>query len=256
MKFFSSLFSAAAVCLLATSCANAASVNADVRAGEQTNPERNNSSPTMSVTGQGSVDITTDLLRVDMTVLQYLNCQGKPLENCNAAKLQKDVNKKLENILALQNELDGIESFQTQGLDLGIRYDYVNNTQVFKGYKSTVQLIAIVKNSVVSKFLNELLQRGVKSIDNTQYYITDKQRKDAQKQCLTLATDNAMKQADAILGALGKARTDIKTVDIPYNADPFVSTQVTPGTLLGDSSSPVTNGLLTVSYKVKMRVGY
>lgn len=70
-----------------------------------------------------------------------------------------------------------------------------------------------------------------------------------------IATENAVAQADTILGAMGRARKDIKSIEIPYSSDPFVDAQVTPGTSL-DESSPVTNGLLTVSYRVKMRVGY
>ena len=227
-----------------------------VRAGSDiTNPERNNSSPTMAVTGQGSVDISTDLIRVDVTVSQNLVCDDQFADDCNAGQLQKDVNKKLDKILQLQKSNSGIQSMQTQGLGLTTNYQWINNTQEFTGYKSSVQLVSIVKNSAFGQLIDDLLKNGVKSIDNTQYYITYDQRRDAQKKWLTIATENAVAQADTILGAMGKARTDIKSIEIPYSSDPFVGTQVSPGTSL-DESSPVTNGLLTVSYRVKMRVGY
>lgn len=36
------------------------------------------------------------------------------------------------------------------------------------------------------QLIDDLLKNGVKSIDNTQYYITYDQRRDAQKKCLTV----------------------------------------------------------------------
>lgn len=38
------------------------------------------------------------------------------------------------------------------------------------------------------QLIDDLLKNGVKSIDNTQYYITYDQRRDAQKKCLTVYT--------------------------------------------------------------------
>lgn len=48
--------------------------------------------------GQGSVDISTDLIRVDVTVSQNLVCDDQFAANCNAGQLQNDVNKKLNKV--------------------------------------------------------------------------------------------------------------------------------------------------------------
>ena len=52
-------------------------------------------------------------------------------------------------ILQLQKSNSGIQSMQTQGLGLTTNYQWINNTQEFTGYKSSVQLVSIVKNSAV-----------------------------------------------------------------------------------------------------------
>lgn len=52
-------------------------------------------------------------------------------------------------ILQLQDSNSGIQSMQTQGLGLTTNYQWINNTQEFTGYKSSIQLVSIVKNSAV-----------------------------------------------------------------------------------------------------------
>lgn len=89
MKFLRYVIGTAAALLLASSAADGAHVttvrsavarDAAGSSSDITNPDRNNSSPTMAVTGQGSVDITTvcfDSVRV-VYICVYKPCVMMP----------------------------------------------------------------------------------------------------------------------------------------------------------------------------------
>jgi hypothetical protein len=75
----------------------------------------------LPTTGRGATDIYTDLIRIDTTIQKKLDCRGKELADCDAAALQMQLTKSLDNVRVLIMAME----VQCIALSYGVRADEV-----------------------------------------------------------------------------------------------------------------------------------
>lgn len=165
----------------------------------------------ISVSGYGQETVPTTLAAVQLGV----EAQGKtPLE------VQQEVARRSSAIVDYLKS-QSVSRLQTQSISLNPVYDYSGNEQKIVGYSGSNIVSFRVETPRVGSLLDEAVQRGASRIDSMQFVATDEAIAQARQVALTEATQDAQRQADAVLKALGLTRQSVLGIQI-NNVPTFV----------------------------------
>jgi uncharacterized protein len=167
----------------------------------------------ISVSGYGTERVPTSLAAVQLGV----EAQGEtPLE------VQQEVARRSSSIVDYLKS-QSVSQLQTQSLSLSPLYDYSGNEPKITGYAASNIVSFRAETPRAGSLLDEAVKRGASRIDSMQFVATDEAITEARQAALVEATEDAQRQADAVLNALGLNRQSVLGIQI-NNAPSFPPT--------------------------------
>jgi uncharacterized protein len=206
---------------------------------------------TVTASGRGIVTIPTTIAQIRLAI----EVSGKTPTSAQqeAAKRATQV----VNFLKTQQ----IEKLQTTGITLNPTYTYPPNaTPKLTGYTATNSISFRVTNERAGAILDAAVKNGATRIDGVNLVASEQAISTAQLQALKQATQDAQRQADAVLEALSLKRKEVigVRIDSASNPVPIAMSQAA----FSDRASkpapttPVVGGEQQVEAAVTLDIGY
>ena len=206
---------------------------------------------TLSVTGRGVEMIPATIAQVQLGV----EVQGK-----TATEVQQEAARRSSAVVELLRSRN-VEKLQTTGIRLNPNYTYQNNVQRLIGYIATNTVSFRLDTQQVGNLLDEAVKVGATRIDGISFVAADSAIATAQAQALRQATQDAQRQADAVLSALNLSRREVVGIQINGASppEPFLSRAASINTgdiALREASTPVVGGEQRVEALVTLQIRY
>ncbi len=207
---------------------------------------------TLTASGRGIVTIPTTLSQIRLAI----EVSGKTPTTAQQEAARRST--QVVNFLKTQQ----VDKLQTTGISLNPTYIYTNggNPKV-TGYSATNSISFRVTTDRAGEILDAAVKNGATRIDGVSFVASDKAISTAQIQALKQATQDAERQADAVLGTLNLKRKEVIGIQINSASSPTpipvaepmlrqsVATKVAPPT-------PVVGGEQQVEAAVTLDIGY
>ncbi len=202
---------------------------------------------TITVTGRDVEMIPTTITQVQLGV----EVQGK-----TAVQVQQEAARRSSAVVELLRSRN-VEKLQTTGIRLNPNYSYENNVQRLTGYTAANTVSFRIDTQRVGNLLDEAVQAGATRIDGISFVASDSAIAAAQQQALRSATQDAQKQADAVLSALNLTRREVVSIQVngafAPPPRPFLRAEAT---LDAQPSTPVVGGEQPVEASVTLQIRY
>lgn len=206
---------------------------------------------TVTVTGRGMESIPATIAQVSLGV----EAQGK-----TAQEVQQEVARRSTAVVELLRSRN-VEKLQTTGIRLNPNYSYQDNVQRLVGYTAVNTVSFRIDTDRVGNLLDEAVKAGATRIDGISFVATDSAIATAQEQALQKATQDAQRQADAVLRTLNLTRQEV--VNIQVNGavappPPPIPLAAAPPTDKAENrfSLPVIGGEQQVEASVTLQIRY
>lgn len=202
---------------------------------------------TITVTGQGIERIPTTLTDASLGV----EVQGK-----TATAAQQEAAKRSSSVVAYLRSRQ-VERLQTTGISLSPVYNSDNNVQRITGYTATNTVSFRLNTEQAGTVLDQAVQAGATRIDSVSFVATDSAIATAQQQALQKATQDAQRQADAVLSSLKLTRKDVVSIQVNgANAPRPILAQSRARATFADTPTPVIGGEQQVEAGVTLQISY
>ncbi|MCZ2200832.1 SIMPL domain-containing protein [Cylindrospermopsis raciborskii] len=204
---------------------------------------------TLTVSGSGVETIATTLTRVSLGV----EVQGK-----TAQEVQQEAARRSSAVVNLLKSRK-VEKLETTGVRLNPVYSYTNNIQRITGYAASNTVSFRFPTDKVGSLLDEAIKTGASEINGISFVATDEAINEAQKQALRKATQEAKKQAEAVLSSLGFQTKEIISIQINNASAPpppiLQRSQVVKASA-SDAVTPIVGGEQQVEASVTLQISY
>lgn len=210
--------------------------------GEAT-AESDSTNHTISVTGEGMVEVTPDIA--------YLNF-GIFFEDPDPAKAMDGLSTKANAIVdVLVHQGIAKEKIKTSNLSLSPIYSYNPQTgkQTLEGYRASESFIVETKIADAGKILSAVVKAGVNDIGGISFDASNKE--DLKLQAIENAMKNARAKADASLKSTNYKVTGIKSIAIESISYPQPIFKSFAGAQ-AEANVPVEGGTLKVNVNVQV----
>ena len=206
---------------------------------------------TLTASGRGIVTIPTTLSQVRLAI----EVQGKTPNNAQQEAAKRS-NRVIEYLKAQK-----VEKLQTTGVNLNPNYTYAANSKPqIVGYTATNSISFQVITERAGEILDAAVKSGATRIDGVSFVASDRAIATAQIQALKQATQDAQRQADAVLDALNLKRKEVIGIQINSNSSPVpVAMQASFARGRAEDSAPTTpivGGEQNVEAMVTLDIGY
>ena len=207
---------------------------------------------TVTVTGRGVESIPANIAQVSLGV----EAQGK-----TAQEVQQEVARRSTAVVELLRSRN-VEKLQTTGIRLNPNYSFQNNVQRLVGYTAVNTVSFRMDTDRVGNLLDEAVKAGATRIDGINFVATDSAIATAQEQALQKATQDAQRQADAVLRTLNLTRQEVVNIQVNGAATPPpIAFRVRAAPPVGDIavnefSTPVAGGEQQVEASVTLQIRY
>ena len=207
---------------------------------------------TVTVTGRGVESIPATIAQVSLGV----EAQGK-----TAQEVQQEVARRSTAVVELLRSRN-VEKLQTTGIRLNPNYSFQNNVQRLVGYTAVNTVSFRMDTDRVGNLLDEAVKAGATRIDGINFVATDSAIATAQEQALQKATQDAQRQADAVLRTLNLTRQEVVNIQVNGAATPPpIAFRVRAAPPVGDIavnefSTPVAGGEQQVEASVTLQIRY
>ncbi|HIK26704.1 MAG TPA: SIMPL domain-containing protein [Oscillatoriaceae cyanobacterium M7585_C2015_266] len=201
----------------------------------------------LTVTGRGVEEIPATIAQVRLGV----EVQGK-----TAAEVQQEAARRVDAVVKLLRSR-GVEKLQTSGISLNPVYSYENNMQRLSGYIATNTVSFRQEAEKTGSLLDEAVKAGATRIDGISFVAAETAIAQAQQQALREATEEAQKQAAAVLSALNLTKQEIIGIQISgAYAPPILFSVVNERAADKAPSTPVIGGQQQVEATVTLQIRY
>ncbi|HEU5139929.1 MAG TPA: SIMPL domain-containing protein [Bacillales bacterium] len=207
---------------------------------------RQEPSRVMTVNGQASLSVAPDTVSIQLTVMT----ENEQLSQAQ----QENANKMNQVIQALLQAGIPRENIQTTAYNIVPRYDYVDGTQVFRGYQVTNTITVTLKNiNQTGQMIDLAVKNGVNQVSNIQFTIENRQK--YYRQALS----------DALQDAIMKGRTLAETLNVPFDATPIKIVERTNeapppiqtfAAVAGSAATPIESGQIVIQAEVEAQFQY
>ncbi|MBD2497385.1 SIMPL domain-containing protein [Nostoc sp. FACHB-280] len=203
---------------------------------------------TLTVSGRGTESIPTTLSLVNLGV----EIQGK-----TAQEVQQEAAKRSSAVVALLKSRN-VEKLETTGIRLNPVYSYTNNVQRITGYAAVNNVSFRIPTEKAGTLLDDAVKAGATQINGVSFIASDDAIATAREVALKEATQDAQKQADAVLSSLGLKSKEIVSIQV-NNASappPPVFLRAQAAKVAEDVSTPVVGGEQEVEASVTLQISY
>jgi uncharacterized protein len=208
---------------------------------------------TLTASGRGIVSIPTTLSQVRLAI----EVQAK-----TSVGAQQEAARRSTRVVAYL-KTQRVDKLQTTGINLNPNYIYANNggSPKISGYTATNSVSFQVPTERAGAILDAAVSNGATRIDGVNFVAGDREIAAAQLQALKQATQDAERQADAVLTTLNLKRREVIGIQINSTSNPnpipmpmrvmqsAKATDVAPPT-------PVIGGEQQVEAAVTLDIGY
>lgn len=208
---------------------------------------------TVTVTGRGVESIPATIAQVSLGV----EAQGK-----TAQEVQQEVARRSTAVVELLRSRN-VEKLQTTGIRLNPNYSFQNNVQRLVGYTAVNTVSFRMDTDRVGNLLDEAVKAGATRIDGINFVATDSAIATAQEQALQKATQDAQRQADAVLRTLNLTRQEVVNIQVNGAVVPppiaFRVRAAAPPVgdiAVNEFSTPVAGGEQQVEASVTLQIRY
>lgn len=217
----------------------------------------------LSVTGTGSVDVPTTETLVSASIQASTKCDtSKPAHECSGQKAQQQVAQASQEVMDYLKGLDYVSELSTTNVQLQPQYDY-SNGQKLTGYQATNSISFKVENEQAGDVLDEIVQKGVTSIDSVSFVASDDDIAAATNEALKKAVKNAQDQADAVLEAVGSTSQGIVGIQVgdagaptPVPGPMFSMANSAAAAPAAEATTPIEAATQTVQAQVTLNIKY
>ncbi|MEB3279821.1 MAG: SIMPL domain-containing protein [Lyngbya sp.] len=203
---------------------------------------------TLTVSGQGIVNIPTSMTQVQLGV----EVQGK-----TADEVQQEAAKRTTAVVELLRSRN-VEKLETTGIRLNPNYSYRNDQQDLTGYSATNTVSFRIPTESVGSLLDDAVKAGATRIDGVSFVAGDKAIETAQQQALKQATQEAQRQADAVLDSLNLTKREIVNIQVnSASAPPPQPLMMRQANMVAEQAqTPVIGGEQQVQASVTLQIRY
>jgi uncharacterized protein len=207
---------------------------------------------TITASGRGTVSIPTTLSQIRLAI--EVTAKTPKQAQQEAAKRSTQV----VNYLKTQQ----IDKLQTTGINLNPIYTYPNNSKPqLTGYTATNSISFRTPNSRTGAILDAAVDNGATRIDSVSFIAREQEVSNAQLQALKQATQDAQRQADAVLAALNLTRKEVIYIKIDSASTPVpipLAQEARVSKVAADAAytTPVVGGEQQVEAAVTLDIGY
>ncbi|MGY6530701.1 MAG: SIMPL domain-containing protein [Cyanobacterium sp.] len=204
---------------------------------------------TITVTGQGTESIATTIATVQM---------GVEIEGQNPAEIQREVAQRTTALLEILRS-NNVDKLKTRGIQLRPNYSYDDNQRRLVNYTATNMVSFETAIDRVGGILDDTVNVGATRIDNVSFTATETAINQAQGRALEKATNDAQRQAQAVLRALNLTPQEVITINIngANSPRPLMMESMNDRTLYSSmDSTPVVGGEQEVSASVTLQIRY
>lgn len=154
-----------------------------------------------------------------------------------------------------------VDKLQTTGINLNPTYTYPpNSTPQLTGYTANNSISFRVTTDRAGAILDAAVKNGATRIDGVSFIASDEAIAIAQTQALKQATQDAQRQADAVLDSLNFKRREVIGIQINSNSTPapipISQAMLSQQKLAPDATTPVIGGEQQVEAGVTLDIGY
>jgi uncharacterized protein len=205
---------------------------------------------TLTASGRGIVTIPTTLSQIRLAI----EASGKTpnIAQQEAARRSTEV----MNYLKAQQ----VDKLQTTGINLNPSYTYPSNGKPqIVGYTATNSISFQVITDRAGKILDGAVKSGASRIDGVSFVASERAISTAQIQALKQATQDAQRQADAVLETLSLKRREVIGIQINSNSSPMpipVAAEMLRSKVADTATTPVVGGEQIVEAAVTLDIGY
>ena len=207
-------------------------------------------SRTITASGKGIVSIPTTLSQIRLAI----EVQAKTPTNAQQEAARRST--RVVEYLKTQR----VDKLQTTGINLNPTYTYPpSGTPQITGYTATNSISFRVTTDRAGAILDAAVKSGATRIDGVSFVATDSAIASAQLQALKQATQDAQRQADAVLETLNLKRKEVISIQISNTSNPTpipMLNQATVAKTADFPSTPVVGGEQQVEASVTLDIGY
>ncbi|WP_310487013.1 SIMPL domain-containing protein [Chamaesiphon sp. VAR_69_metabat_338] len=206
---------------------------------------------TITASGKGIVNIPTTLSQIRLAI----EVAGKTPASAQQAAARRST--QVINYLKTQQ----VDKLQTTGINLNPTYIYSNgrNPEI-TGYTATNSISFRVTNDRAGAILDAAVNNGATRIDGVNFIASEQAISTAQLQALKQATQDAERQADAVLATLSLKRKEVINIQINSASTPapMPLAQESARAKLADATAttPIVGGEQQVEATVTLDIGY
>jgi uncharacterized protein len=206
---------------------------------------------TITASGKGIVSIPTTLSQIRLAV----EVQGKTPNNA-----QQEAAKRSARVMEYL-KTQQVEKLQTTGINLNLTYIYPNNSKPeITGYTASNSISFQVITDRAGTILDTAVKNGATRIDGVNFIASERAIANAQMQALKQATQDAQRQADAVLETLNLKRKEVIGIQVnnTSNPNPIPMPLQSMSAKVADAapSTPVVGGEQQVEAAVTLEIGY
>jgi len=203
---------------------------------------------TITVTGQGVERIPTTLTNVSLGV----EVQGK-----TASAVQQEAARRSSDVVTYLRSRQ-VERLETTGISLNPIYSNDNNMQRLTGYSATNTVSFRLNTEQAGTVLDEAVKAGATRIDSVSFVASDSAIAQAQQQALQKATQDAQRQADAVLGSLNLTRREVVNIQVNGASppQPLLRQYAASAPSVARAATPVIGGDQQVEAAVTLQISY
>jgi uncharacterized protein YggE len=203
----------------------------------------------LTVTGQGSEDVATSLTRVDL---------GVQAQGSTAAAVQQEVARRSAAVVELL-QANNVEKLHTTGIQLQPRYDYSNNRTEIVGYMGSNTVSFQMPTERIGNLLDQAIETGANQINQISFIANEGAIATARQTALEEATEDAQRQANAVLRTLNLGAQEVVGIQINGAQGPIpipLPAQARLEAVAADVTTPVVGGEQTVNASVTLQIRY
>ena len=198
--------------------------------------------PTISVSGEGMVEVAPDMATISVGVVN---------RDKNAAKVQND-NARIASEIIKSITVLGIDkkNIRTGNYSFHQYYRQDNNRRIADGYEANNTVTVIVDNlNLVGKVIDTSLSHGANQIDSLEFGI--KNKTNLQNEAIRLAVRDARAKAEVVAAELGKNIVGVRNVSVNsgYISAPRAN-KMSRAEMDEEYSTAIESGTLTCSANV------
>jgi uncharacterized protein len=205
---------------------------------------------TLTASGRGIVTIPTTLSQVRLAI----EVQGKTPTNAQTEAAKRSA----RTIEYLKTQ--SVEKLQTTGINLNPTYIYPSGgSPKITGYTATNSISFRVATDRAGAILDGAVKNGASRIDGVSFIASDSALSQAQTQALKQATQDAERQADAVLTTLNLKRREVIGIQINSTSSPSpVPMPMQTMAKVADAAptTPIVGGEQQVEATVTLDIGY